>query len=169
MLVAGLQGQGKTKFVEGLMQGQPNVILINCFEDDFKTLNAPRIVHQDDIVKFFNKLLKERPKQQCFIVIDELLTLCDNKDINKALRSVLAICRHYNWTIIGISQRCEKTELPFKNLFLYRVCFRMIEENSYRTVLGFNRDAVIDRELKPREFIYATEEIGVGTTYDVGK
>ena len=45
----------------------------------------------------------------------------------------------------------------------------MIEESSYRTVLGFNRDAVIDRELKPREFIYATEEIGVGTTYDVGK
>lgn len=167
MLVAGLKGQGKTKFVEGLLQGLPNVVLLNCFDDDFPTIKAPRITDEGEILKFLEKLVTEKPKQQCIIVIDELLMLCDNKEINKCIRKALAIARHFGWIIIGITQRAEKTELPFKNLFLYRVCFKMIEESSYRTVLGFNKDAVIDRPLNKREFIYATEEVGIGYTYDI--
>ncbi len=168
MLVAGLKGQGKTRFVEGLLQNLPNVILMNCFEDDFTTIDAPRITDEEEILQFLQRLIKEKPKKECVIVIDELLMLCDNKEINKAIRKVLAICRHFEWIIIGITQRAEKTELPFKNLFLYRICFKMIEESAYRTVLGFSRDAVIDRPLYKREFIYATESVGIGYTYDIG-
>ena len=66
LFVCGLSGSGKSRMIEKAIQGK-KVILINVFEDDFKTIQARRINGNDNILKFLNGLLesmRRRSKEQ---------------------------------------------------------------------------------------------------------
>lgn len=99
-----------------------------------------------------------------YIVIDELLVLCIDKNITKMIADLLAIGRHYNVFIIGISQQGTKEAVKFKDLFNARVCFRQVEESAYRSVLGYSPE---DKQLKKREFYLYSDEINRGYTYSI--
>lgn len=166
LLVCGLSGSGKSKMVENSIKFKRSVILLNSFEDDFKSLKCNRINGNENILKYLNSLLDKPYKRDIpfYVVIDELLTLSLDKKINKAIIDLLAVGRHYNIYIVGISQRGEKTDLPYKNLFNARVCFRQVEESSYRAILGFSPGY---KNLKHREFYLYSNEISRGKTYDL--
>lgn len=166
VLVCGLSGSGKSKMVETAISDKNNVALLNVFEDDFISIRGDRINGNENILDYLKSLVEEPYKriEPLYVVIDELLVLCMDKKVNKAIADLLAIGRHYNIFVIGISQRGEKTELPYKNLFNARVCFRQVEESSYRAILGFSPE---DKKLKHREFYLYSDEIAKGKTYDL--
>ena len=107
-----------------------------------------------------SKIERNKPM---YIVIDELLSLTKNKEINKTIMELLTIARHFNVFIIGISQDGTKENLKFKNLFNARVCFRMIEDSSYKTVLGCN----IEDKLQKQEFYLYSDGLYKGRTFQV--
>jgi DNA segregation ATPase FtsK/SpoIIIE-like protein len=96
--------------------------------------------------------------------MDELLILCMDNKIEKAIMNLLAVGRHYNIFLIGICQLGTKEIIKFKDLFNTRICFRQVEESSYRAVLGYSPE---DKQLQKREFYYYSDEVGKGYTYDV--
>lgn len=166
LLVCGLSGSGKSKMVENAISDKKNIVLLNAFEDDFTSIKGRRINGNENILNYLKSIVEEPYKriEPLYIVIDELLVLCMDKKVNKAIADLLAIGRHYNIFVIGISQRGEKTELPYKNLFNSRVCFRQVEESSYRAILGFSPE---DKKIKHREFYLYSDEISKGKTYDL--
>ena len=91
--------------------------------------------------------------------------LCIDSKITKAIMDILAVGRHYNVYIIGISQLGTKETVKFKDLFNTRVCFRQVEESSYRAVLGYSPE---ERDLQKRQFLFYSDTLGMGHTYDVG-
>lgn len=166
LLVCGLSGQGKSKMVEYSLKDK-NVILINSFEEDFKSLKCRRIIGNENILIFFKMLLNdlfERSSNSTplYIAIDELLILCIDKNITKCIQDLLAIGRHYNIFIIGISQVGTKESIKFKDLFNCRVCFRNVEESSYRAVLG---STVPNTKLYNQQFYLYSDNIYFGETY----
>jgi Cdc6-like AAA superfamily ATPase len=165
LFVCGLSGSGKSRMIEKAIQGK-QVILINVFEEDFKTIQARRINGNGNILKFLNTLLENLYKRDTpiFIVIDELLVLCMDKGITKAIADLLATGRHYNIFVIGISQQGTKESVKFKDLFNSRVCFRQVEESSYRSVLGYSPE---DTQLKKRQFYLYSDVIERGYTYSI--
>lgn len=166
ILVCGLSGSGKSKMVEGAISDKKNVVLLNVFEDDFRSIRADRINGNTNILNYLGSLLDKPYKRSepLYVVIDELLVLCMDKKVNKAIADVLAVGRHYDIFVIGISQRGEKTELPYKNLFNARICFRQVEESSYRAILGFSPE---DKQLNHREFYLYSDEMVRGRTYNL--
>lgn len=168
LFICGLSGSGKTCMIEYALKGKSS-ILINAFEDDFKSIRARRIIGNDNILKFFQNLLenmKKRKKDErpLYLVIDELLVLCVDKAITKAITDVLAIGRHYDIYLIGICQLGTKDSVKFKDLFNARVCFRQVEESSYRVILGYSPE---DTQLKHREFYLYSDCIARGYTYNI--
>jgi hypothetical protein len=168
LFVCGLSGSGKSKMVEYAAKGK-NVALLNVFEDDFTSIQGQRIIGNNNILKFLTSLLdtmrsRQKGTEPLYLVMDELLVLCIDKVITKAVTDVLAIGRHYNIFIIGISQIGTKESVKFKDLFNARICFRQVEESSYRTVLGYSPE---DIQLKQREFLYYSDEVGKGITYTI--
>lgn len=165
LLCCGLSGNGKSKCIEYAMRGK-NCILINAFEEDFRSIKAQRIIGNDNILNYLNELLEAPYKREepLYIVIDEMLSLCINKNISKLIMELLAIGRHYNIYIIGIAQRGTKSDIAFKDLFNARMTFRQIEPSSYSAILGFS---VEDKQLNNREFYLASDSIYRGKTYDL--
>ena len=166
LLVCGLSGQGKSKMVEYALKDK-NVILINAFEDDFISLKCERIIGNDNILNFLKLILNDLPKRKpsripLYIAIDELLVLCIDKNITKCIQDLLAIGRHYNIFIIGISQVGTKESIKFKDLFNCRVCFRNVEESSYRAVLGAT---VENTKLYNQQFYLYSDDVYFGETY----
>ena len=168
IFVSGLSGQGKTKMIEKAIQGK-NVVLINVFEHDFKTIQARRINGNDNILKFLNHLLQNmregiKRTRPLFLVFDELLVLCIDKRITQLITDVLAIGRHSDVYCIGISQA--GTSEAVKNKFLYncRICFKQVEESSYRVILGYSPE---DKDLHQREFYLYSDIIERGKTYSI--
>lgn len=166
LFVCGLSGSGKTCMIEYAIKGK-DIVLINAFKKDFKSIKARRVNGNEKILEFLTNLLAnihyhERP---LYIIMDELLVLCIDSKICKAIMDILAIGRHYNIFIIGISQLGTKEAVKFKDLFNARVCFRQVEESSYRAVLGYSPE---ERDLKKRQFLFYSDQIGSGYTYDVG-
>lgn len=168
LFVCGLSGNGKTKMVEYAIQNK-NCVLINSFKKDFKTIGAVRIIGKDKILEYLKGLLnsmklRDEKSKPFYVVIDELLVLCMDKNITRVITDILAIGRHYNIFLIGISQIGTKEVVKFKDLFNARICFKQVEESSYRTVLGYSPE---DTHLKKREFYLYGEEIAKGYTYSI--
>ena len=165
LLCCGLSGQGKSKCIEYAVRGK-DVVLLNAFEDDFKSIKARRIIGNENILHYLEMLVREPYKRDkpLYIVIDELLVCCMDKKISNAIKDLLAIGRHYNVFVIGIAQRGTKTDLSFKDLFNARMTFRQVEESSYRAILGVS---VEERNLKKREFILMSDDVHFGRTYTV--
>lgn len=168
LLVSGLSGNGKTKMVEYAINHK-KCVLINAFSNDFKTVKADRIIGNDKILNYFKGLLnsmklRDEKSKPFYVVIDELLVLCMDKNITAAITDLLAIGRHYNVFIVGISQIGTKENIKFKDLFNSRVCFRQVEESSYRAVLGY---APEEKQLHKREFYLYSDKIERGYTYTI--
>ena len=165
LLCCGLSGQGKSKCIEYAVRGK-DVVLLNAFEDDFKSIKARRIIGNENILHYLETLVREPYKRNkpLYIVIDELLVCCMDKKISNAIKDLLAIGRHYNVFVIGIAQRGTKTDLSFKDLFNARMTFRQVEESSYRAILGVS---VEERNLKKREFIIMSDDLYYGKSYDI--
>ena len=126
LLVCGLSGSGKTKCVEYAVKDK-RVIILNAFKNDFKSINCPKINGENNIINVLMNCCKQYQKTPLYIVIDELLVLCNNKKINKCILDILAVARHYNVFLIGIAQRGLSVDMSFKNLFNARLCFRQVE------------------------------------------
>jgi DNA segregation ATPase FtsK/SpoIIIE-like protein len=166
LFVCGLSGNGKSCMVEFAIKGR-KVVLINAFKKDFKGIKARRINSNEKILEYLTELIKDiyYHAEPLYLVFDELLVLCIDNKITKAIMDILAIGRHYNIYVIGISQIGTKEVVKFKELFNTRVCFRQVEESSYRSVLGYSPEI---RELSKRQFLFYSETTGNGYTYDVG-
>lgn len=168
LLVCGLSGQGKSKLVEFSVRNKLDVIILNSFEEDFKTCNCKKISELGEIEEYLKALLNEKKRYLVpkYIVIDELISLSINKNISKYIIQLLAIGRHYNIYLIGIAQRGLKTELPYKDLFNARLTFRQVESSSYRAILGGIKEDT-NLNLKKRNFIMYSNDIVEGRTYDI--
>lgn len=167
ILITGLSGQGKTEMAKTVirnLQGKADIILLNAFKSDFKAYKGRFIIREVNILLFLKSTLESKIKRSrpMYIIIDELLVLTKNKEISKCITDLLAIARHYNIFLIGISQEGTKEQLKFKSLFNTRVCFRLLEESSYRTVLGCS----VEGELKKQEFYLYSNGLYKGRTFD---
>lgn len=168
IFISGLSGQGKTKMAEYMFKDK-NVILINVFKDNLQSINAKRINGNDNILNFFLNLFDDLSKRDensepLYILIDELLVLSYDKKIVESIFRVLSIGRHYNLFLAAISQSGTKESFKFKDLFNTRICFRQVEESSYRAVLGYSPE---DKNLSKREFYLYSDKIFRGFTYTV--
>lgn len=157
-------GQGKSKCVEYAIKNK-NCVLLNVFHEDFKTVNAPRINDIEQILEFLETIKHVYNNKPLYIVIDEMLVLCMNKKINKAILDLLATGRHYNIFLIGIAQRGTKQDIPFKDLFNARLTFRQVEQSSYASILGCYPDDNL--QLSNRQFVLFSDNIYKGKTYDI--
>ena len=170
LLVAGLSGNGKTKCAELMLHDKLNVLLINCYQEDFLAIkNAKRINNIDDIERVLKSILEANKYYNIplYICIDEILMLCRNKKINDLIMQLLAVGRHLNVFVISIVQIATKTNLPFKDLHNARITFKQLESSAYRVVIPAIPED-INTDLKQREFIcYYQAGVVNGVTYDV--
>lgn len=164
LLVCGLSGQGKSKCIEYAMKNK-NCVLLNAFRDDFTSINCLRINDIEQILQFLENIKDKYQERPLFIVIDEMLVLCMNKKITKAILDLLAVGRHYNIFIIGIAQKGTKQDIPFKDLFNARLTFRQVEASSYGAILGYYPEENL--KLNKQEFILFSDDIYRGRTYDL--
>ena len=164
LLVCGLSGQGKSKCIEYTIKNKDS-ILLNAFEEDFRSVKCRRVFGNENILRYLTRLLEDPYKREkpFYVVIDELLVLSNDKKISKAIMDLLAVGRHYNIFVIGISQRGTKQDLSYKDLFNARATFRQVDPSSYAAVLGGN----IDETLTKREFLLYSDDVYKGRTYDV--
>jgi DNA segregation ATPase FtsK/SpoIIIE-like protein len=165
LFVCGLSQCGKSRMIEFAIKDK-NVVLLNVFGEDFNSIKAERVNGTKEIKEYLNELIAEPyfREEPLYIVIDEMLVLCMNKDVTQAITDLLAIGRHYNIFVIGISQTGTKETVKFKDLFNARICFRQVEESAYRTVLGYSPEI---KDLKPRQFHLYSDKLAFGCTYDI--
>lgn len=165
LLISGLPGQGKTGLIKALVSNidAADVILINCFKDDFKNIKVTFIDGSNNILKYLNRLLENsmKRKRPLYIVLEELMTL-DNKSMNDTIKKLLAIGRHLNIFIIGIIQIATKENCKYKDLFNYRLTFKQVDTSSYNVILGIS---VPNKNLKKREFYFLGDDLYKGYTY----
>lgn len=163
LLVAGLSGQGKSKFVEYLFKDRVdllnNVYLVNAYRSDFKSLKCRRINNTKGILTLLLEASTASQKHPRYIIIDELIEISIREPkLIKELTKALAVSRHFNTFFICIAQQATKEEIKCKSLFNCRVTFKQVEYSSYSTILGYSPE---DKQLQVREFYYLSD-CGVG-------
>ena len=167
MLVSGLSQQGKTSMVEYALRGRQSIIL-NAMPDNFQSIEPiERITEYDEMIYILGELIKSRKlKEPLYVAIDEMLQLVidGKKQVTELITKLLAKAAHNNIFVIGITQSAEKEVVKCKHLFNTRVCFRVVDDSSYKVVLGYSPEEQI---LLPRHFYYVTDRKGVGCTYDL--
>ena len=163
LLVGGLSNMGKTVFCETLLRGREdiNVCLLNSFTEDFRGVKAHRYNNTNHIVTLLSEVssgqIRGTEDKPLYIVIDELLELTlREKTIGKLLQRAMTVARHYYVYFIVIVQEALKEVLSSKSLFNMRVCFGMVDPQSYSVVLGYNPDE--NKLLKQREYFFRTHE-----------
>ena len=170
LLISGLSGQGKTgqiRVITANLSGLADIYLINCFLSDFRGFNGAKFVNGDENILSFLQTLKQTEFKEhdrpIYLIFDELMTLTENKQIQKLIKEFLCVCRHYNIFIIGILQVARAEDFKSKTFFNSRVSFKQIEKSSYNIALGTIGDM---EELKKREFyIKGSEGIEKAFTY----
>lgn len=164
--VQGISNSGKSKMVELALRNLKNadIVLLNCFSDDFKSIKTRRINGNENILAFFNDMLKDPyiRKRPLFLVLDELNVLGKDKKINQAIIDILAQARHFNIYLIALGQTLLKENCPYKHLFNVRVTFKAIEKSAISAFLGCT---VEDTQLNTREFICYSDNIYRGKSY----
>ena len=156
-IITGLSEQGKTGMVKCITTNLiPNadVVVCNCFKDDFDNIKGIRIIKgTKDTLTFLNNTYKNiyRRERPLYIILEELLTLRDTKSVN-AIYELLGQARHFNIYIIGLSQESLKNELKYKSLFNTRISFSM--PDGYVSSLGVDYTG----ELAKREFVWRSEK-----------
>lgn len=162
LLICGLSGQGKTQMVKTIVNNLnlKDVILINCFKHDFEGFKGEMVNGNVKILERLKSLSEGEIKGK-YVILDELLMLCKDKEISRAITELLAVGRHKEIYLISISQIGNKESLKFKDLFNARVCFRCVEESTYRTILGSS----VGNDLKKREFYCLSSQLIKGRTF----
>ena len=169
MGVVGTSKMGKSVCIEMALQAiqeKINILMINCFSDDFKSLQGLRINDNEAIKEALEEELnnKEWREKPLYVLIDEYNVLSKTiKKIDDVIQGLLAQARHFNVFIICIMQLGNKEDCKFKNLFNCRLAFKTIEKQTISAFLGC---PVQDTSLKKQElYLYHTELVR-GRTYD---
>lgn len=161
--VVGTSKMGKSVCIEMALQAiqdKINIMLINCFADDFKNLQWRRINDNEAMKEALEDELnnKEWREKPLYILIDEYNVLSKTvKKIDDVIQELLAQARHFNVFLIVIMQLGNKEDCKFKNLFNCRLAFKTIEKQTISAFLGC---PVPDTNMKRQEFyLYHTETI----------
>lgn len=161
--VVGTSKMGKSVCIEMALQAiqdKINIMLINCFADDFKNLQGRRINDNEAMKEALEDELnnKEWREKPLYILIDEYNVLSKTvKKIDDVIQELLAQARHFNVFLIVIMQLGNKEDCKFKNLFNCRLAFKTIEKQTISAFLGC---PVPDTNMKRQEFyLYHTETI----------
>lgn len=167
--VVGTSKMGKSVCIEMALQAiqeQINILMINCFSDDFKSLQGRRINDNQAMKEALEEELnnKEWREKPLYILIDEYNVLSKTiKKIDDIIQGLLAQGRHFNVFIICIMQLGNKEDCKFKNLFNCRLAFKTIEKQTISAFLGC---PVQDTNLKRQEFYLYHTELVRGRSYD---
>ena len=166
--VVGTSLSGKSKCIEGALKNinAADIVLLNCFNDDFLEIQAERINGNNEILEFLNRVIANKTIRQrpYYIVIDEYNTLSNVKGVDKVIQELLSQARHYNVYLIVIMQRGNHEDCKFKQLFNTRIAFKTIEESTLRAFLGIG---VGSGALQQREFYLLHSELVKGKTYTI--
>ncbi|MGL4740163.1 MAG: hypothetical protein ACRC41_05070 [Sarcina sp.] len=172
LLISGLSGQGKTgqlRVLTANLIGQADIYLINCFKNDFRGFKGVQFINGNEnilnfLAEFKEKQFKEH-KKPIYLIFDEMMTLSEDKKIQKLIKEFLCVCRHYNCFIIALLQVCRSEDFKAKTFFNSRVSFKQMDRSSYGVALGSTGEM---EELKKREF-YSKGSNGLekGTTYNL--
>lgn len=167
--VVGTSKMGKSVCIEMALQAiqdKINIMMINCFADDFKSLQGRRINDNEAVKETLegelnNKEWREKP---LYILIDEYNVLSKTvKKIDDVIQGLLAQGRHFNVFIICIMQLGNKEDCKFKNLFNCRLAFKTIEKQTISAFLGC---PVPDTNMQRQEFYLYHTELTRGRSYD---
>lgn len=167
--VVGTSKMGKSVCIEMALQAiqdKINILMINCFADDFKSLQGRRINDNQAIKEALEEELnnKEWRERSLYIIIDEYNVLSKTvKKIDDVIQGLLAQGRHFNVFIICIMQLGNKEDCKFKNLFNCRLAFKTIEKQTISAFLGC---PVSDTNMKRQEFYLYHTELVRGRSYD---
>lgn len=167
--VVGTSKMGKSVCIEMALQAiqeQINILMINCFNDDFKSLQGRRINENEAMKEVLEEELnnKEWREKPLYILIDEYNVLSKTvKKIDDVIQGLLAQGRHFNVYLIIIMQLGNKEDCKFKNLFNCRLAFKTIEKQTISAFLGC---PVQDTNLKRQEFYLYHTELIRGRSYD---
>lgn len=167
--VVGTSKMGKSVCIEMALQAiqeQINILMINCFNDDFKSLQGRRINDNQAMKEVLEEELnnKEWREKPLYILIDEYNVLSKTvKKIDDVIQSLLAQGRHFNVFIICIMQLGNKEDCKFKNLFNCRLAFKTIEKQTISAFLGC---PVPDTNMQRQEFYLYHTELIRGRSYD---
>lgn len=167
--VVGTSKMGKSVCIEMALQaiqGQIDILMINCFADDFKSLQGRRINDNQAMKEALEEELnnKEWRERALYILIDEYNVLSKTvKKIEDVIQGLLAQGRHFNVFIICIMQLGNKEDCKFKNLFNCRLAFKTIEKQTISAFLGC---LVPDTNMKRQEFYLYHTELIRGRSYD---
>ena len=140
--VVGTSKMGKSVCIEMALQAiqeQINILMINCFNDDFKSLQGRRINENEAMKEVLEEELnnKEWREKPLYILIDEYNVLSKTvKKIDDVIQGLLAQGRHFNVYLIIIMQLGNKEDCKFKNLFNCRLAFKTIEKQTISAFLG---------------------------------
>lgn len=161
--VVGTSKMGKSVCIEMALQAiqeQIDILMINCFSDDFKSLQGRRINDNQAMKEVLEEELnnKEWREKPLYILIDEYNVLSKTvKKIDDVIQGLLAQGRHFNVYLIIIMQLGNKEDCKFKNLFNCRLAFKTIEKQTISAFLGC---PVPDTNMQRQEFyLYHTELI----------
>lgn len=162
--VQGLSNCGKSVMVELALRSlkNSNIYLVNCFENDFKSISASRIIGDDNIINFLSTISNSYQDKITYIVIDEVNVLNRNKTISKLIENLLSQARHFNIYLICIGQLLLKENCPYKQLFNTRVSFKSIDKSSVNSFLNCSIDRI---DLSQREFYLYSDSIYFAKTY----
>lgn len=165
VLITGLSGQGKSRCLKVMLlnlQDKVDIVLCNCFAEDYSKVKARKIYGEVNILNYINLLLENIKKREkpLYIVFEELGTI-KNKSLIAKIQELLCIARHYNIYVIGVIQIATKEELKFKSYFNARLTFRQLDDAAYRVVLNTS----IDKNLSVRQFALMSDDLYLGRTY----
>lgn len=165
--IQGASNSGKSIAAEMALrslQDKANIVLLNCFKDDFTSIKARRLNDPVEIKAFLKYLLDRKIvcKKPLYLVLDELNETSKDKEFNNLIKDILGQARHYNIFLIAIGQSLLKENCPYKQLFNVRITFRVVDKSSISAFLGCSLD---DTQLNQREFICYSDKIYRGKTY----
>lgn len=167
--VVGTSKMGKSVCIEMSLKGiqeQIDILMINCFADDFTSLKGHRVNDDKEIKEVLEQELnnKERRERPLYILIDEYNVLSKTiKKIDDVIQGLLAQGRHFDVFIICIMQLGNKEDCKFKNLFNCRLAFKTIEKQTISAFLGC---PVPDTNMQRQEFYLYYSELVRGRSYD---
>lgn len=167
--VVGTSKMGKSVCIEMALQAiqeKINIMMINCFADDFKSLEGRRINDNEAMKEALEEELnnKEWREKPLYILIDEYNVLSKTvKKIDDVIQGLLAQGRHFNVFIVCIMQLGNKEDCKFKNLFNCRLAFKTIEKQTISAFLGC---PVPDTNMQRQEFYLYHTELVRGRSYD---
>ena len=164
--VVGLSNSGKSKCIELALKNLrgADIILMNCFDDDFKGVKARRVNGIDNILDCFYYLCNEEDVKEkpLYVVLDEYNVISNVEGIDESVEILLRQARHRNIFVIVIMQQATKDECNFKNLFNCRLCFKQIDNSQYYSFIG---SSIEETTLNQMEFILLHQKLEYGTSY----